>query len=70
MPIIGPILFSLFIISPLFMPGSDKENNQNPVEESRQINARTLQEKNEHQGDRHNLSSRHEGKAGRYGVAD
>ena len=66
MPIIGPILFSLFIISPLFMPGSDKENNHSPVlEESHKINERTEQERNAHQDDRHDLLPRDTGNPGK-----
>lgn len=65
-PIIGPILFSLFIFSPFFMPGSDKEENHNPVlEERRQINGSTWQEQNEHQEDRHDLSPRNKENLGR-----
>jgi len=58
MPIIGPILFSLFIFTPYFLPSSDPGQTQNPVgKESLQINERTLQESNEDREDLQNLSS-------------
>ncbi len=34
MPIIGPILFSLFIFSPFILPSSDTDNIQNQTQDS------------------------------------
>ena len=70
MPIIGPILFSLFIFSPFLLPGSDSDNipelASNPLnDEEFPLEANSMQKSKSKDKDRRNVQTLNEDNLGK-----
>jgi hypothetical protein len=69
MPIIGPILFSLFIFSPFLLPNSDSDNipelASNPLDEGFLPGANSLQKSENKDKDRRNVQTQNEDNLGK-----
>jgi hypothetical protein len=69
MPIIGPILFSLFIFSPFLLPSSDSDNipelASNPLDEGFPPGANFLQKGENKDKDRRNVQTQNEDNLGK-----